>query len=159
MIRPAVTTDIPRLAQVHIQSWLETYTGLIPDDVLNDTITLESRELQGQRTLANPRMMVFVAEVSGAVVGFCSLAVAGKHGEIYTLYLLKAHQGLGIGKQLFNSALEYAKLKGARSQTLWVLADNPSHKFYEHMGGILEDQRTERIGKIDLLGVMYEFWL
>ena len=156
MIRPAVTTDIPRLAQVHIQSWLETYTGLIPDDM---NITLESRELQWQRTLANPRMMVFVAEVSGAVVGFCSLAVAGKHGEIYTLYLLKAHQGLGIGKQLFNSALEYAKSKGAKSQTLWVLADNPSRKFYEHMGGILEDQRTEKIGKADLLEVMYEFWL
>ena len=156
MIRPAVTTDIPRLAQVHIQSWLETYLGLIPDDI---NITLESRELQWQRTLANPRMMVFVAEVSGAVVGFCSLAVAGKHGEIYTLYLLKAHQGLGIGKQLFNSALEYAKSKGAKSQTLWVLADNPSRKFYEHMGGILEDQRTEKIGKADLLEVMYEFWL
>ncbi len=159
MIRQAITADIPRLARVHVQSWQETYTGLIPDDVLENIITLESRELQWQRTLANPKITVFVAEVSGAVVGFCSVAVAVRQAEIYTLYLLKANQGLGIGRQLFYSALGYAKSKGSKSLTLWVLANNPTRKFYEYMGGNLEDERIEKIGSTNLLEVMYEFWL
>ncbi len=159
MIRAAVTADIPRLARVHVQSWTETYTGLIPDDVLYNIITLESRELQWQRTLASPKIAVFVVEVSEAVVGFCSVTVTGNQAEIYTLYLLKANQGSGIGKQLFKAGLEYAKSNGAKSLTLWVLADNPSRKFYEHMGGNLEDERIEKVGGVNLLEMMYEFWL
>jgi GNAT superfamily N-acetyltransferase len=159
MIRQAITADIPKLARVHVQSWLETYTGLIPDDVLHNIITIESRELQWQRTLANAKVMVFVAVISSQIVGFSSVSLTDHQAELYTLYLLKTHQGSGLGKQLFQAALEYAKARGAKSLTLWVLADNPTRKFYEYMGGYLEDERIETIGEANLLEVMYEFWL
>jgi GNAT superfamily N-acetyltransferase len=159
MVRQAVTSDIPKLAQIHVQTWIETYTGLIPEDVLQNIITLESRELQWQRTLANPRIKVLVAVIDNILVGFCSLTVQGQEAEIYTLYLLRAHQKKKLGQQLWNAALEYAKTRNAKNLVLWVLEGNPTRGFYEHMGGNLEDQRIETIGKAALPEVMYEFWL
>ncbi len=159
MIRAAVTADIPFLARVHVQSWQETYAGLIPEDVLYNIITTESRELQWQRTLANPAITVFVAEVAGSIVGFCSLAVRGREANLFTLYLLQAQQGLGLGKALWVAALEYARAQKAKELSLWVLEGNPTRGFYQHMGGVLDDSRTETIGGTDLLEVSYLFEL
>lgn len=38
---------------------------------------------------------------------------------------------------------------------LWVLADNPSRGFYEHMGGKELCSKTIQIGGADLLEVAY----
>lgn len=159
LIREAVLSDIPNLARVHVQSWQETYAGLIPDDVLNNIITLESREFQWQRTLANSKLKVFVACHADTLIGFCSLTVRGLQADLYTLYLLKAFQGLGYGKKLWLTALESAKSQGAMNLLLWVLEDNPTRRFYERMGGVLDDSRTETIGEAVLLEVSYWFKL
>jgi ribosomal protein S18 acetylase RimI-like enzyme len=159
LIREAVLSDIPKLARVHVQSWQETYAGLIPDEVLYKIITTESREFQWQRTLANPKVKVFVAVDADVLIGFCSLSVQASQAELFTLYLLKAFQGLGFGKKLWDSALEYAKSQGAKSVLLWVLEDNPTRGFYEHLGGSLDDSRTEKIGDAVLLEVSYLFKL
>lgn len=159
LIREAVLSDIPFLARVHVQTWQETYTSLIPDDVLYNIITAESREFQWQRTLANPKVKVFVGFETDTLIGFCSLTVQGSEAELFTLYLLKAFQGLGFGKQLWLTALENAKSQGAKTLSLWVLEDNPTRGFYEHMGGYLDDTRTEKIGSAVLLEVSYLFKL
>ncbi len=159
LVREAVLADIPRLARVHVQSWQETYAGLIPDEVLQNIITLESREFQWQRTLANPKIKVFVALDADALIGFCSLTVRGLQAELFTLYLLKASQGLGYGKKLWLTALECAKSLGAKNLSLWVLEDNPTRGFYERMGGMLDDSRDEKIGEAILLEVSYLFKL
>ncbi len=158
-IREAVLSDIPALARVHVQSWQETYTGLIPNDVLDNIITLESREFQWQRTLANPKVKVFVGVDANTLIGFCSLTVQNSQAELLTLYLLKAFQGVRFGKQLWTAALEFAKLQGAKSLLLWVLGDNPTRGFYERMGGELDDSRIEKIGVAVLLEVSYLFKL
>ena len=42
MVRGAEQADVPSIAQVHVQAWRETYTGLVPQEVL-DTLSLEER--------------------------------------------------------------------------------------------------------------------
>ncbi len=157
LIREAVLADIPFLVRVYAQSWQETYMGLIPDDVLYNTITIGSREFQWQRTLANPKVKVFVALKANVLIGFCSFTVQGSEAEILTLYLLKAFQGSGFGKQLWLTSLENAKSQGAKTLLLWVLEDNPTRGFYEHMGGCLDDIGSEKIGSTVLLVVSYLF--
>ena len=127
--------------------------------MLDSIITLESREFQWQRTLANPKVKVFVALNADVLIGFCSLTVQGSEAELFTLYLLKAFQGVGFGKQLWLTALESAKSQGAKSLSLWVLEDNPTRGFYERMDGYLDDSRTEKIGSAVLLEVSYLFKL
>ena len=106
-IRAATPADIAGLARVHVQSWRETYAGIIPRAFL-DALSLESRQQQWQRTLEFGNA-VFVAELADQIVGFASCGAARDEGyddEVYALYLLKSHHGQGIGKALFHAVLE-----------------------------------------------------
>jgi ribosomal protein S18 acetylase RimI-like enzyme len=156
MVRPARHSDIPDLARVHVQSWLETYSGLLPMEVIN-SFTLEAREAQWKRTLASSSMVVFVAQSAGAVVGFCSLAWRETEAELFTIYVLKSFQGLKLGQALWNAAIEAVKSKQVPSMVLWVLEGNPSCGFYDHLGGRLEGRKVEMVNHTALTEVSYRF--
>ena len=68
------TADIAGLARVHVQSWRETYAGIVPQAFL-DGLNLESREGQWRRTLEVGNA-VFVAEDQDQIVGFASCGAA-----------------------------------------------------------------------------------
>jgi GNAT superfamily N-acetyltransferase len=157
-IRQAKTDDVSSLARVHVQSWIETYTGLMPQSVL-DGITLEAREEQWIRTLESPAMRVFVAELNGEIIGFTSLTARESEdfAELFTLYVLKAHHGQGIGLKLWNAVLEFLKTQNIKRLVLWVLENNPTRGFYEHLGGISSARKTETMNDAQIIEVMYSF--
>jgi GNAT superfamily N-acetyltransferase len=157
-IRQANTDDISSLARVHVQSWYETYTGLMPQSVL-DGITLETREAQWQRTLSNPRMQVFVAALDGVVVGFTSLSLreSEAHAELFTLYVLKTNHHQGMGLKLWNAVLEFLTTQNIKKLMLWVLENNPTRGFYEHLGGIASETKVEIIQDAQVIEVKYSF--
>ena len=74
MIRAATRDDIPGLARVHVQAWLETYSGLMPQEIL-DAITLESRVAQWERTF-DQSDGIFVAFENDEIIGFASCGAA-----------------------------------------------------------------------------------
>ena len=164
MIRPAAGFDVPGIAWVHVQSWRETYAGLMPQSVL-DGLSVEARERQWWRTLEVPTTGVFVVDTPDDVhdvVGFSSVGKARDEGfdaELYTLYVLKPHQGRGLGRRLWDAALGFVRSQGARNLNLWVLETNPARGFYERMGGKLEGRKVESFGGIELAEVSYAFVL
>jgi L-amino acid N-acyltransferase YncA len=146
MIRAATTDDVLALAQVHVASWQETYPGIISAQVLAG-VTVERRTEMWQRTLASPNS-VLVAEAAGQVVGFCSLGKSRDDGfdlELYTIYLLQAYQKRGLGRDLWQAAVAEARQRTADTLLIWVLAQNPSRKFYEHIGCRLVGTRQEPV--------------
>jgi ribosomal protein S18 acetylase RimI-like enzyme len=162
MIRAASRDDIPSLARAHVQSWLETYGGLVPQELL-DAITLESRVEQWERTFDQPHG-IFVALEADVVVGFASCGAAQDFlqadGELYTLYLLNAFQHRGFGRALWNAVLEFARARKWESMVLWVLESNTlAQGFYKHQGCVLVDQRVEVLRGVKLLEVAYELQL
>jgi ribosomal protein S18 acetylase RimI-like enzyme len=56
-------------------------------------------------------------------------------GEIETLYVLDDWRDQGVGRRLIRAAAKELAGKGCRSVYLWVLRDNPSRFFYQHLGG------------------------
>ncbi|MRR32454.1 GNAT family N-acetyltransferase, partial [bacterium] len=48
MLRVATLADVPGIARVHVDSWLTTYPGLMPDSILAN-ISLERRTQNMQR--------------------------------------------------------------------------------------------------------------
>lgn len=157
-IRAATTADIAGLARVHVQSWRETYVGIVPQAFL-DGLNLESRERQWRRTLEVSNA-VFVAEDQDQIVGFASCGAArdeGFDGEVYALYLLESQHGLGIGKALFQAALEAMWSQGKRRVIVWVLADNPTRRFYQRMGGVQTLEQSIEIGGATLLELGFAF--
>lgn len=158
MIRVAAIADIADLARVHVQSWRETYAGIVPQAYLDD-LSLESREQQWRRTLEFGHA-VFVAEIAGQIVGFASCGAAkdeGFDGEVHALYLLKSQHGLGLGKALFQAALEALRSHGKRQVIVWVLADNPTRTFYQRMGGLQTLEKAIEIGGATLLEFGFAF--
>ena len=127
-IRAATEQDASAITHVHVQSWLTTYSGIVPDHYLarlNETERVSlwqdwlSREIQ-----------VYVAELNQEMVGF----VGGGRirepeqdcdAELFAIYLLERAQGRGIGTQLLrtvaeslrNWGLEEHGCLGARTQS------------------------------------------
>lgn len=153
-IRPARLEDAPQLSRVHVDAWRETYTGIVPQTYL-DGLAYQTRTERWRKILSEPQPHDgnFVAEVDGQIVGFSGGGKERQYdpefsGELYALYLLKAHQGKGLGRRLFNAVVEHLVSHGYSNMMLWVLRDNPAVKFYEHMGGVkVREQELELAGE------------
>ena len=161
-IRPATTADCRAIAEVHVASWQQTYDGLLPKAVI-ERQSVDDRETLWRRTLErDPRLSdVFVAEQDGAVVGFVASGprrgdALKEDGEIYALYLLRAHQRRGVGRALCKAAAQRLRERGLRSAAAWVLRENePARRFYERIGGRAAGERSMTDDGATLVEVAY----
>ena len=156
-VRTATATDAAGIARAHIDTWRDTYAGIIPTRILlkmseRAHVAMWSAELARSRGDGT----IVVADVAGAgVVGFgsCGRARIAKPpyvGEVFTLYVQPDYQGIGVGKCLLASLFRRLLAKDLPSALIWVLADNPARFFYQAMGGALVAVRTQRLWGIEL---------
>src|ERR1043165_9161984 len=124
IIRPTIISDAEAIARINIDSWRETYSGLIAPETL-DAMTDEEYNAKWKRIL-DPTNSVngfrFVAEIDSTIVGYVGAGVPrdeslGYEGELYALYLLKRYHGKGIGKGLFLQAVREFKNWNINSRT------------------------------------------
>ncbi|MBU1144596.1 MAG: GNAT family N-acetyltransferase [Firmicutes bacterium] len=130
IIRKANSNDANGKGYVHYKSWIETYTGLFPEEII-DHLSLE-RSIQIAKD--HPEN-TYIAIVDGKIVGFSSYLEARdddseNSGEIVAVYVLKDYQGKGIGKRLMKVC--YQELSHFKKILLWVLKSNlKAIRFYE----------------------------
>ena len=141
-IRLAQLSDAGGIARVHVDTWRASYRGIIPDAHL-DSLSYEQREQRWRDNFAGfgPDVFMYVAtDDDSRVIGF---AGGGPErggdptykGELYALYLLQSYQRQGIGRELTRTVAHHLAKQGHSSMLAWVLAQNPSRKFYEALGG------------------------
>ena len=141
-VRRAGPEDILQLAQVHVRCWQETYRGMLSDAFLA-AVDPEDRLRLWQYLLDRPDPAeAWVASDGGTVVGFSGARRLPSPGspeghpppssgdlELWGLYLLASHQGLGLGSRLLTAAI------GDNAASLWVAADNSrAIGFYRRFG-------------------------
>jgi GNAT superfamily N-acetyltransferase len=136
-VRQARVEDVKAMARIHVQSWQETYRGLMADKILDRPGFVERRERFWAATLGDERYSanrVAVAERGGKPIG---IAMAGPAEDIdahwpvqlYVLYVLAADHGTGAGGGLLAAVIsnDYAGL--------WVADPNPrAQAFYRRHG-------------------------
>jgi ribosomal protein S18 acetylase RimI-like enzyme len=157
-IREARIEDAAGIARVHVDSWRTTYAGIVPDAYLAN-LSYARRENLWHDILSNTSGdgYRFVAvNDEGQIVGFVSGGPKRSgdsmyQAELYSIYLLQAYQGQGIGRQLTRRLVERFLQAGITSMLLWVFAANPACRFYEALGG----QRL-RVEQADFDGVMVD---
>lgn len=141
-VRAAEVDDAPAIAKVHVETWRETYTGIIPQDYL-DSMTPENRALVWARLLqrSSGAFTTLVSEDHDQrIVGFVSGGPL-RHkdpryqAEVSSLYVQRSHQRNQHGKRLFLAAANRMAGFGLRGLFVWVLAANPARRFYEDLGG------------------------
>ncbi len=145
-IREASFEDLPDIARIHVQSWQQTYVGMVPQDYL-DGMSIPARqkawEAIFQATTTENRNL-YIAHDNDEAVGFISFGPnrdqykAGR-GEIYAVYLLKKSWGRAVGYGLFETARQKFCESGITSAYLWVLEANKNAlSAYNKWGGIVD---------------------
>jgi GNAT superfamily N-acetyltransferase len=150
-VRQARQNDAADIAHVYIDSWHDTYPGVLPTALLR-AMTPKGQTARWLATIqAQGRETVLVAEMERAgVVGMASLGPIrddqlGFDGEVYTLYVDPAFYGQGIGRALLKGAFAAMRKGGMTSCVIWAHAHNHARYFYEAMGGRLIAERTTRL--------------
>lgn len=162
VVRAAGVEDAEGIATVHVASWRETYGGMVPDAFL-ESLSVSRRAAQWMSSLSDPSSVyhhAFVAELDGQIVGFSNYGFPQEKddefdGELYAIYLLKSAQGRGIGRALFTEAARRLLEFGSSSMLVWVLKENPTRGFYEHLGGVYLREKPIEIGGRELMEVAY----
>jgi L-amino acid N-acyltransferase YncA len=156
-IRKATIEDTPGIAEVLTKSWQTTYREIIHAEYLNHLDSSKKAEWLAKVIAQNG--IIHIAETD-KIIG---LASGGKNrsshipidGELYSIYLLKEYQGMGIGKKLLDAVVQQLLSQSIKSMLLWVLKDNPSKPFYISMGGRLIEEKEIEIGGQKLLEEAY----
>lgn len=151
-IRKSTKEDVKAVCEVHVNSWKETYTGLMPDSVISNLKVSQKRIEMWEKMIPDDgNFETYVATIDNKVIGFTGFGKAREGddnfvGEIGGMYLLRAYQKQGIGKALFETAVQGLKKRGFKSFYLRVLKGNSAENFYQHMGGILDSESEETYG-------------
>ncbi len=140
VIRPTQKADAHAMSRIYVQTWQNTYLGVLPYEYLS-TMSVAKHQQAFLNELKSKQVISFVAEDSNRVIGF----ITGGHerkgdglysGEIFTLYVLKDHQRRGIGAKLVSALTDRFYQSGIYSMLVWVLKENPYRRFYEKINGI-----------------------
>lgn len=136
-------------AYVHWYCWHTVYAGLV-DQAYLEQLTLEKMEEKAFRSMYS----VLVAKEGDRVVGFIgygkSEEAGPEAGEIFTLYVLPAYFGTGLGLRLMNAALEL--LQDYRQIRVWLLKENKrAYRFYQKCG--FTPDGNEKLSKVGAVGI------
>lgn len=160
-IRKAHLEDAPAIARVHVDSWRQTYAGILSTEFLASLSYSRREEMWHSLLSSSSDTVTFVAVTpSDQIVGFIAAGPEREgdplyRGEIYAIYLLKEHWRKGLGSRLFVEAARDLRQRGYPALLVWVLKDNPSRRFYEALGGVYLREKDIQIGEQLLLEVAY----
>ncbi len=140
-VRPAVVADAVSMARVNVQSWRETYRGLMSDAALDDPGLLTAREAFWTDMLTDERYRanrVAVAERGGDLVGIAMsgppLELSACARQLYVLYVRASDHGSGAGPALLEAVVD-----AEESTLLWVADPNPRAQAFYRRHGFLAD--------------------
>ena len=162
-IRNIKKEDIPEVVNIQIRAWRTAYKGIIDDNYLANMNTEEKIKMREKDYNENK---FIVAEINNEIVGFCRYTdniektpeTPKADCELRALYVKPELKHNGIGKKMFQYAVNEFKNIGKTKMVLWCLKDNVlARKFYEKMGGIIIKERLIHIGNRDYEEVAFEY--
>lgn len=138
-LRPARPADAEMLSTIHLEAWRGAYRGLLSGVDLERMIS--RRGPRWWRGALSRGVMIQVIEVAGKTAGYATYGRSRMRelpfeGEIYELYILPDHQGLGFGTKLFQASRRALHRLNLSGLSVRVLKDNEAAmRFYASLGG------------------------
>jgi ribosomal protein S18 acetylase RimI-like enzyme len=153
ILRPATKEDIPNIARIHLDTWLNAYRNILESAYLSK-ISYQKRIEQWTAILSQPNVncLLDVAEEpeSQEIVGFSYGRLSSENcltGEVVALYIRPEYQRQGIGSLLLKNTFKHFIAAGRKTAILWVLDNNIAVEFYRKLGGRLIDRKIIVIGR------------
>lgn len=145
LIRKALPGEEAELHEAHMRSIREVCSR---DHTAEEISGWGHRPLGNRWTAAIERDQILVAEIDGQVLGVGHLGVLPNNpeeGHIYALYLTPETTRMGVGAEMVNQLLDYARSKGVKVVRLYSTIT--AHKFYQRLGFVDEgEMQTMMIG-------------
>jgi ribosomal protein S18 acetylase RimI-like enzyme len=157
LVRNLILSDAEQAAQVHVQTFQDSYQGLLPSEQLatmsNENMVPRWKELISINKAGLILLGAFEGDKLLAIAGAGQPREArGYDAEMWSMNVPKIHQKRGLGRELFCEAVERLLAEGHRSMYLFCIDKNMNALgFYQKMGGKVTDIRAERKGYIELL--------
>ena len=138
--------NIEYYSRVNALAWKQSYKGIVNYDFLE----LINTEPEIQKSILNLKEGLkdnsrrFLLKYDNEYVGVLRVRKTKydkytECGELGALYLLDSVKGKGLGKILFNKAINELKDMNYDKMIIGCLSENPSNEFYKHMGGKFVD--------------------
>ncbi|WP_232792290.1 GNAT family N-acetyltransferase [Actinacidiphila yeochonensis] len=143
VVRAMVEADVRAVAGLRVAGWRWAYAGIVPQPYLDAMdVEVDAAERREMLVRGAGRAHNLVAEDAvGEVVGWAAFGpyrgepAGGPLAELYTLYVLPARVGTGVGRALTAEVLRRAAALGCSRLALWVVAENArARRFYAAAG-------------------------
>lgn len=155
LIRTALASDAPALAEFAARVFLETYTGLVDPDDLRAHAAQAFRAEVLEAELGRPDWVVLLAIQEHRPVGYAQLRPAPAPAacgtakvELARFYVEASRHGTGVAQELMAASLEWARSQG--QERLWLQAweANPrALRFYLRQGFLDLGETTFDVGR------------
>lgn len=149
--------EVDRLCRLSIQTFKETFEVQNTAKDMQAYIEKQLNLEQLTSELLNQDSLFYFARLDEKIVGYLKLnfnqaqkesVLEGKAFEIERFYILKLHQGKGLGSQLFKKAIEIGKDKGYKLLWLGVWEHNTKAlEFYTKKGLTAFDSHLFQLGQ------------
>jgi GNAT superfamily N-acetyltransferase len=140
--RIATFQDYHSIAKLHIDSWKNSYRGILSDDYLDNRVEAERMNYWHDR-MKNPKVnqVILLCEETGSLLGFVGFYVDDDEvlgTYIDNLHVQKELKGQGIGKLILQEVVKWIKQNAQyQKMYLWVYEANHSARvFYQKVGAI-----------------------
>lgn len=148
-IRNATLADIESVAKLHVDSWHETYAGIISQDYLDNMKNNLEKRIQRMKNEFNLRTMIVVT-LNDEIVGFSEFVFSNEFSkdldidcELCGLYIKNGYKHLGLGSIVFEYVKNLFKEKNKKKMGLWCVKENePAISFYKKKGGSFTKEKT-----------------
>jgi len=149
-VRRAGPADASSMARVHVDTWRETYRGLMSDDVLDDPSLLKRRERFWTAALTDPRYRQNIAAVALSDGRLIGIAMSGpclndsdESQQLHVLYTYAAFHGSGVGAALLDAVVDRTV-----PAALWVADPNPRAQAFYRKHGFSDDGAVRTVDEV-----------
>nr|WP_299384475.1 GNAT family N-acetyltransferase [Allomuricauda sp.] len=148
ILEPVTQSNMETYMNVGIQSYKEHYLHLWERGDPTPYISRSFTEAVVSSDLENPNLKHFLVKVGESVAGIVKLVLhcpLDEHAAEQALlaqkiYLLKAHSGKGLGKQVLGLIEEYARTLGKKIVWLDTMQKGGPIKFYLKNGFVIKKE-------------------
>ena len=154
-IRRATQSDLQGIATIHVESWKDSYSDVLPEEFMAEQIDRDLAEHWSELQIQNGDLVLVAEEDS--LVGFVAVWCR-PIPFIDNLHVRPSHRSKNLGSALIKAAAKELINKGHKTAYLWVFESNEKAiRFYERLGGVQKEQARKAVFGYEVLSRKIEW--
>lgn len=154
-IRHATPSDLQGIAAIHVESWKDSYSDVLPAEFLAEQMDRDLAQHWSEIQIQNEDIVLVAEEDS--LVGFVAVWCR-PIPFIDNLHVRPSHRSKKLGFALIKAAAKELINKGHKTAYLWVFERNEKAiRFYERLGGVQKEQARKTVFGFEVLSRKIEW--